>query len=76
MKNQLVLLPQKKKSTTKQKRCDHDWRYDHSIYSLGENREGVAIHRQCGVCGIHEICKIVNPAWSRSVRGFDLPDLR
>lgn len=59
-------------------RCEHTWTYEHTVYGLGDggDREGIAAHRQCRDCGIHELCKVQRPTWTRNVKGFSLPDLR
>lgn len=57
-------------------RCNHSWYYEQTIYGTGDGDDGLAIHRQCRECGVHELCKIRRPAFSRNTRGFELPDLR
>jgi hypothetical protein len=59
------------------KKCDHWWTYEHVIYQSRQNtKNGIAVHRQCSRCGVHELTKIHNPKWTRDTRGFSLTDMR
>lgn len=65
----------KRETKPRHKQCQHNWCFAHSIYAMND-ADGLAIHRQCSKCGIHELCKIPQPRWTRSIGGFDLPNLR
>ncbi len=62
----------------KRERCEHYWAYEHAIYSISADGigDGIGVHRQCDKCGIHELCKIPSPRWTRNVKGFALTDMR
>ena len=54
----------------------HKWSYDNSVYSppVGCSSDSVAVHRQCYLCGKHEMT--VSKNWRDPYGGYDLPDLR
>lgn len=74
--NELKPLKREKKSNARKPHHEHHWAYEHMIYGLGDMAsEGIAVHRQCSECGVHELCKVYMPKWTRNVKGFDLPNL-
>ncbi len=78
MANELKTLKPTKKPGDRKKQCQHYWSYEHAVYSMGDGGDdrGIAVHRQCSTCGVHELLKVHQPKWTRSVKGFSLPDLR
>lgn len=73
--NGLKPLKSTRKGGGKKAACDHYWGYDHTIYSTSNDGPGLAIHRQCSKCRVHELHKIPDPKWTRNVRGFQLREL-
>jgi hypothetical protein len=53
----------------------HLWSYDHRIYGhpKGLSEDKVVIHRQCYICGKHEMA--VASTWKKPYPGYDLPDV-
>ncbi len=54
----------------------HRWLYDPSVYQppIYCSSDCVTVHRQCILCGRHEI--IVSKNWHKPYSGYELPDLR
>ncbi len=59
-------------------RCKHQWLYEHTIYSDKPDGSGSCVHRQCSICGQHQIGKVRD--FTQVLVGEDekwnVPDLR
>ena len=64
------------KDCPKAKNQLHRWLYDHSVYQppVGCSSDCVGVHRQCMLCGKHEMT--VSKNWRQPYGGYELPDLR
>lgn len=63
-----------------EKKCkypaDHDWAYEHTIYSGIEGKDTkntVAVHRQCRKCKKHQLAK--TKAWHKPHKDYGLEDI-
>jgi len=41
------------KKNSQQKRCDHGWCYEHTVF--GDNHDRTIVRRFCPTCGLHEV---------------------